>query len=1003
MKSTATKDSSVLMRQFLGAATIVVMLVGQTVLAQQPGSTAAPNATVTTIVLSISPHQVVGHSLQETATIILRDSANNLITDYDLAANPIWLSSSSGRLINDTLSDTALFSNGEINFLPSQCMYLGSTGTVPIVASNGLVNSVPVLVSFSGYDILKVTDFKGDSIVEVYQGLPTAVKVTVNNRGGLTAVINPSVRSYFQAGGGSVQVFFTGHKDGFVDTVTMIDTAFVSVIVDTLIVQLDARYRIGTSEFLTADTVRLPVYVRTPATVAFAAGSITPDSVYAGENFPMGFQIQTTGFSGPIDSTRVELELAPNTVDPSVARMYLGSPTYASFSGGVITYAGLGAKVVPLNGFAPGWYLVRADYHLFSGGSEFILNSVHPDSLYVIPRSGPEYVPGSFDPDTVAAGAEVSFQFGLLFADGANLEVESGSGTFTIIGTGFEATVNLMIPGDMIISGDNVISTENVFIPANQLGNTLTVSAELRYRRFGSPTYLTFSTTFNDQAVQVQQFPLVQIVSLDCVAPNGNKVNTNQPFQMHARIANVSESPAEALVFRLTSDGTSIDSLFQPVTQIPPLDTYDLYFDLVASATANPAEIFSVNFVSGNAGRLPPVDNIALVNIQTPATLVLLYDTVGARDGFVTYGEPFTIVVTLTNLGQASTSPGLYRLATDGFNLLDSLSDTTGEISDQMPRSFPMHAPSADTSIPITLQITQRPSDLNTMQPAAFYRRPGELSDTSFQVTITVASPSARLVVQKEQTADRPLAGHRESSLFFLRFHNTSGSLANVMQLDSVVLHFADRDGRPTEVGRLIEVTHSGFYDDTLKVAEASSSADRLTLRFGNFQIGSVDRMIDFRATVIERVDNSMSIYLDSASIFSKFTTGPAKGFRVPISPPVPGAPILNLTIATGGSTLASSFMVENNPWHQETSPARFAYVLEENSPLEFRIFTLTGELVHSVIVADNSPLGLTGTHVIEWDGRNDRGKVVLDGVYIVQLANTRTGERARLKLAVLK
>ena len=151
-------------------------------------------------------------------------------------------------------------------------------------------------------------------------------------------------------------------------------------------------------------------------------------------------------------------------------------------------------------------------------------------------------------------------------------------------------------------SYNRLISTENVFIPANQLGNTLTVSAGLRYRRFGSPTYLTFSTTFNDQAIQVQQFPLVQIVSLDCVAPNGNKVNTNQPFQMHARIANVSESPAENLIFRLTSDGSTIDSLRQSVALIPPLDTYDLNFDLIASAAANPAEIFSVNFVSNSHG-----------------------------------------------------------------------------------------------------------------------------------------------------------------------------------------------------------------------------------------------------------------------------------------------------------------------------------------------------------------------------------------------------------------
>jgi len=59
--------------------------------------------------------------------------------------------------------------------------------------------------------------------------------------------------------------------------------------------------------------------------------------------------------------------------------------------------------------------------------------------------------------------------------------------------------------------------------------------------------------------------------------------------------------------------------------------------------------------------------------------------------------------------------------------------------------------------------------------------------------------------------------------------------------------------------------------------------------------------------------------------------------------------------------------------------------------------------LVHSILISENSPLGMAGSHVIEWDGRNDRGKIVLDGVYIVQITNTHTGDKARLKLAVLK
>lgn len=981
---------------FLALVSLMVCPASQ-VLAQQSRSIAAPNASVTTMVLSISPDQVVGYPFQKSATILLLDSANNLVTDYDIAANPITLTIGSGLITPAVLSDPALISGGVINFLPALCTYTGATGKFQVAAANGSVSSEPVIVSFSGYDILRVTDFKGDSIVEVYQGLPTAVKVTMRNRGGLTAVGNPTVRSYFKAGGGSVQVFFTGHKDGVVDTVTMIDTAFVPVIVDTLIVLLNAHYQIGTTDFLTSDTAALPVFVRTPATVAFVAGSLNPDSVYAGEDFPLGFQIMTTGFQGPIDSSRLKLELAPNTVDPVVARVYSGSPAYSTFAGGFINYSGLGAKVVPLNGFSPGWYMVRAEYHLFSKASEFILTGVHPDSMYVIPRASPEYVAGSFEPDTVAAGAEASFQFHLNFADGANLEIEPGSATFTILGVGFSATVNLMIPGSILGSGDNLITTENVFIPANQLGNALTVSAELRYRRFGSPTYLSFATTFNDQAVRVQEFPVVQIVSLDCVASNGNKVNTSQPFRMHARIANVSESPTGELVFRLTSDGTTIDSLLQPAPLIPPLDTYDLYFDLVASTTANPAEIFSVNFVSGSAGRLPPVDNIALVSVQTPATLVLSHTVVGAPSGFVTQGSTFSLVIAMTNLGLAAITPGMYHLSTEGVDFGLTPDDTLSEITNESARSITFRAPLMDTTVTVSFIVTQKPIDLNTGDPAIF-------QDSSISFQVTIASTDARLNVSSEQLLDRPLTGGAASPLFSVHLQNSSGSPANLMRVDSVVLRFADRTGRPVAVDHLIDVGASGLYDNGHEVSSERHNGDSLVLRLTGVQIEPLEELaLRFIATARENLDGNLAIRLDSSGIFASFVTGPNGGKRVAATPPSAGRPIVNLVFATGGSTLEQSFMVENNPWHQEATPARFAYVLRSDAPLGFRIFTLTGELVYTLMIEQGSSLGTAGSHVIEWDGRNERGNIVLDGVYIVQLENTKSGERARLKLAVLK
>lgn len=78
--------------------------------------------------------------------------------------------------------------------------------------------------------------------------------------------------------------------------------------------------------------------------------------------------------------------------------------------------------------------------------------------------------------------------------------------------------------------------------------------------------------------------------------------------------------------------------------------------------------------------------------------------------------------------------------------------------------------------------------------------------------------------------------------------------------------------------------------------------------------------------------------------------------------------------------------------------------MLDQPGGIEFRIFTLIGEEVYSRVL--NS--GQAGTeagqeHFLEWDGRNDAGKTVLNGVYLAWLRHVETGRETKLKIAVVK
>lgn len=73
---------------------------------------------------------------------------------------------------------------------------------------------------------------------------------------------------------------------------------------------------------------------------------------------------------------------------------------------------------------------------------------------------------------------------------------------------------------------------------------------------------------------------------------------------------------------------------------------------------------------------------------------------------------------------------------------------------------------------------------------------------------------------------------------------------------------------------------------------------------------------------------------------------------------------------------------------------------------MTLRIFTLLGELVRTISFSSADPQGLAGTHAAAsttfvWDGTNENGQKVLNGVYVAVLV-TNQG-KAMTKIAVAR
>jgi hypothetical protein len=948
------------------------------------------------IVLSISADQVVGHPLVSEARMVLLDSFNNLKTDYDLTAQPIVLVPASGQLIPDTVKEQSLLDSGVVYFLPIGVLYEGASGKVAIYATNGTVQSSSVLVSFSGYDIPGATDSQGGAITSVYSGLSTTARVTAVNGGSLTAISRPLLAVHFASDTLAVDtITFTPTANGVFDTVSIsLPTAGLRPGPDTIVFDLTASYMADDSTYGTFSILKIPVTIRAAVTFDVAAGSFKPDSAYTAVDFSVSFNVDVGSFTGPIDSTSIVIQLDTVEGQPPVTTIFRGNAVGGTIQNSQIQYANLASRIDSSAVEVRKWYVVKFDYRLYSAGTVFTLSNTYPDSLYIVSKQKISVVAGSFTPLTVAAGAPVAFDFDISLDGQATLVLKPGSALFTITGSGFSATVNLEFSDTLIFPGANHVRTEEIFVPSSQLGKNLLVSASFSYRRSPTLSYIQFATNFGGQQITVQELPVAQIVSAEAVAPNSPKVNTGQAFQVRCKVANLANSPMGTIQLRLTSDGKSVFTPLLTIPAIAPLDTATLNFDVTASTREDALEVFRVDIVSPEVKQMPPVNNVALITIQTPASLALSFTVFGGSGGYTGVGETFTLTVSLTNFGHADVSKGRFLLSTNGINL--GLIDTVGEISVLSPVGFTMLAPDHDTTVTISFYLTGTPVDLNTQLPA-------EIHDTSFTYILQVVSVQADLLLEPSALTHVPIAIGTTPDLLRLKFTNRGVSAITEVAVDSIFLRFTTSSGKPLQVASVFTARDAAFAEAGIDVSTVAVRDTLLVLRFANFTLlPQQSRTVDFHVPVAEVAPQGFSIKIDTGAVYAGFARGPLTGQHVAVRSVPPGAEYFASGYATTVTDFAQSFMIENNPFSPLRGPARFSYVLTEAGDINFHVYTLAGEEVYERTVPGAAVAG-AGQQILEWDGRNSRGETVLNGVYLVTITALKSGANAHLKVAVVK
>ncbi len=949
--------------------------------------------------LLVSDTQFVGNPLRGSGSIALYDAFDNPKIDYSLSMQPVSLVSSSGLFDPDALSDDGLLVDGVVQILSAGLTYFGLSGTIDVEAGNGQVTSNAVPVSFNGYDLLDVLDFGGSTISTMFADGPNIVMPVVRLDGNIRPSGKVALTARMTSDATDQILFFDPGDLGDEDTLQFdLQSIYPEPDEDTLVVLLEADYDINGVTYTAVDSARFPVSVITAVDFEVVEGTIKPDTMVAGHGVNLSFDI--TG-SGSVDSVLAIVYLKDSqNPDYILSTLFNGMIIPSANGDGTFSLVNMIGSVPGDLEIASGFFPLSIKGNVFaSSGVTNLLNSF-PDSAFVIAPVEIGVDPASVSPTTVSAGSSAALRFVATLSSDFPLGYEVEASLFAVTDGGYFTSTSLTLIGDEIVPGDNEFVSETFFIPESELGRSLSLEAVIGYTVPGLIDPAEFRTDFGGLLIPVTALPAIQIISVDAVAPNAPKVNAGQQFQISAVVANVSSTPASSLAIVLSSDGFSTFDAEPVIVDLDANGTTEVLWDVTAALDPNPAEIFFVDVEHSGITHLPPVDNVALVTIETPAELELTYSLFGVENGMIDYGNDLSLTVEVVNHGVGEASDTEYLLAVAGFD--DNGPDTLdGRISIDKHIDFSFVVPQHDTALDLSFALVGIPTDLNSGSPAV-------IGDTAFDLSISVVSAEASLFIKTTPLGTNLVLPGRQKDIFQLDLTNTGISSATSLQLDRIVLLVRDTEGRPLEAMSIFSLGNTGFYENEQKVSGLTAGDSLLLFAFDQFIITpQASRSLVLKAEFRQTDMSSVALELANDGLVAHFTDGPSAGLAPGITSDVEeGEPLIASAFTIKAANLDGSFMIETNPFNPEDptiSPVRFTYELTDDAPMEFRILTVTGEEVYARNYASGGQGGTIGENIIYWDGCNGGGHVVFNGVYIAIIRNTDTDETARIKIAVVK
>ncbi len=424
------------------------------------------------------------------------------------------------------------------------------------------------------------------------------------------------------------------------------------------------------------------------------------------------------------------------------------------------------------------------------------------------------------------------------------------------------------------------------------------------------------------------------------------------------------------------------------------------------------------SYMAGEVKNDSVTHKISVVDRALTKTDAYLLGQVNADTGNVRIGSEFNVDLRLTNLGFARFIDNFrvkIHLPANGYTTQDSVK--TGTITNGMIDSlvWKIKAPNTINSRLdiISFTLLDPPNDQYAKTNAAVLNN---------EAHVRVKLETGKLIAETYpvRTKSAIIKGGKNVPILGLILRNKDVSSKVNSYLTKIFMTLRDREGETidplTAVSRIAAVRHSDYNHVFAQTTDFS-----VTDKPGQI-------MLNLKTTG-GKIDTIKSAQKDTIDIVADISEFNETNFKISLSDSLPiyavddNGQLLDLANANGETMsyvdfesllavvvegeMTKAFYNYPNPFGRSDKPAtNFIYYLEQDSAIKLQIFTLTGDLVKRWEFLSSDPEGAAGLHQGEpnllWDGRNGKGEVVMNGVYLAYLT-IEGGETATTKIVFVK